>query len=72
LKDFLVKFLFSLKILHGKGQQFIKYNVDQQKSDKTLPIAVTDRSSTLRTKNKGLLPTSLVLVRDFQLNTAQR
>jgi hypothetical protein len=66
------KVFVSLKILQGKGQQFIKYNVDQQKSDKTLPIAVIDRSSTLRTKNKGLLPASLVLARDFRYLSAIR
>jgi hypothetical protein len=69
IKGFPEKVFVSLKILQGKAQQFIKYHVDQritdqERSNETLPIAVIDRSSTLRTKNKGLLPASLVLARD--------
>jgi hypothetical protein len=73
IKGFTDKVFVSLKILQGKAQQFIKYHIDhQQKSDESLPIAVIDRSSTLRTKNKGILPASLVLARDVRYLTAIR
>jgi hypothetical protein len=73
IKGFSDKVFVSLKILQGKAQQFIKYHVDQQKnSDEPLTIAVIDRSSTLRTKNKGILPASLVLARDVRYLTAIR
>jgi len=73
IKGFSDKVFVSLKILQGKAQQFIKYHVDHQKnSDEPLKIAVIDRSSTLRTKNKGILPASLVLVRDVRYLSAIR
>jgi len=76
IKGFHDKIFVSLKLLQGKTQQFIKYHVDQRinnqkKLDETL-IAVIDRSSTLRTKNKGILPASLVLARDVRYLTAIR
>ncbi|CAM4823261.1 unnamed protein product [Rotaria magnacalcarata] len=69
----------STRILQGKAQQFLKYNVQQrtfdpqqQQSDDTHTVAVIDRSSTLRTGNKGLLPASLVLARDVRYLTVIR
>ncbi|CAF3958384.1 unnamed protein product [Rotaria sordida] len=69
----------STKILQGKAQQFLKYNLkqritdpQQQQSDDMSTIAVIDRTSTLRTGNKGLLPASLVLARDVRYLTAVR
>ena len=80
LDGFSDKVFVSLKMLQGKSQQFLKYNVDQRTSnllqpqpqDETSTIAVIDRSSTLRTGNKGLLPASLVLARDVRYLTAVR
>ncbi|CAF3062912.1 unnamed protein product [Rotaria sp. Silwood2] len=69
----------SMKILQGKAQQFLKYSIQQrtsdtqqQQSEDTPTIAVIDRSSILRTGNKGTLPASLILARDIRYLTAVR
>jgi hypothetical protein len=79
LDGFSDKVFVSLKMLQGKAQQFLKYNVEQRKlnqqqeqSDDISTIALIDRSSILRTGNKGLLPASLVIARDVRHLTAVR
>lgn len=80
LKGFSDKVYASQKILQGKTQQFVKYNVTrrisnaEQQDSLTVQsaIAVIDRSSTLRIGNKGALPASLVLARDVRYLTAVR
>jgi hypothetical protein len=80
LEGFSDKVFVSLKMLQGKAQQFLKYNVEQRKSnqqqqeqsDDMTTIAVIDRSSILRPGNKGLLPASLVIARDVRYLTAVR
>ncbi|CAF0999798.1 unnamed protein product [Didymodactylos carnosus] len=66
------KVYVSLKILQGKTQQFLKYNVATPKSPSNETVAVIDTSSKLRTKNKGPPPASLVLARDVLYLTAVR
>ena len=69
----------SSKLLQGKAQQFLKYNVSERGSpahppttDEPSTVAVIDRSSTLRTSNKGLPSASLVLARDVRFLTVVR
>ncbi|CAF4961617.1 unnamed protein product, partial [Rotaria sp. Silwood1] len=80
LNGFSDKVYASLKMLQGKAQQFVKYNVNQRISNnqqqdslnEVAEIAVIDRSSTLRTGNKGSLPTPLVIARDVRYLTTVR
>ncbi|UJR12813.1 hypothetical protein I4U23_016986 [Adineta vaga] len=74
LKGFSDKVYASQKLLQGKTQQYVKYNIHQQQDslDEPCSIAVIDRTSTLRTGNKGALPASLVLARDVRYLTAIR
>ncbi|CAF1214154.1 unnamed protein product [Rotaria sordida] len=80
LNGFSDKVYASLKMLQGKAQQFVKYNVNQRRSNnqqqdslnEVAEIAVIDRSSTLRTGNKGALPAPLVIARDVCYLTAVR
>ncbi|CAF3052625.1 unnamed protein product [Rotaria sp. Silwood2] len=80
LTGFSDKIYASLKMLQGKAQQFVKYNVNQRRSNnqqqdslnEVAEVAVIDRSSTLRTGNKGALPAPLVIARDVRYLTAVR
>ncbi|CAF0941208.1 unnamed protein product [Didymodactylos carnosus] len=79
LEGFSNKVYVSTKILQGKTQQFMKYSVErrasiqpQQSVDETSLTAFIDRSSTLRTGNKGSLPASLIVARDIRYLTAVR
>jgi hypothetical protein len=79
LEGFPDKVFVSQKILQGKAQQFLKYHKEQRASNQPQPssdeistIAVIDRSSTLRTGNKGVVPASLILARDVLYLTAVR
>ena len=75
LRGFSDKVYVSQKILQGKTQQYIRYNVQQRGEDsfsKASSIAVIDRSSTLRTGNKGAVPASVALARDVRYLTAVR
>ncbi|CAF4132317.1 unnamed protein product, partial [Adineta steineri] len=80
LKGFSDKVYASQKILQGKTQQYVKYNINQRtlttgqqdSLNEASSIAVIDRTSTLRTGNKGAVPASLILARDVRYLTAIR
>ncbi|CAF1495767.1 unnamed protein product [Adineta ricciae] len=74
LEGFSDRVYASQRLLQGKTQQYVKYNSHQQRASLNEPysIAVIDRTSTIRTGNKGAQPASLILARDVRYLTAVR